>query len=109
VHQLDHAERVPARKVLWRGAATNLLNPKIILFYIAFLPQFVRPSLGHPTVQFLVFGITFVVLGLLADVAVALLGGRLSTLLLNRRSTQVAINRVAAAVFVGLAVRLVLA
>src|SRR3954454_22288001 len=63
VHRLDHAERVPARKVLWRGAATNLLNPKIILFYIAFLPQFVRPSLGHTTVQFLVLGITFVVLG----------------------------------------------
>ncbi|MFL6161840.1 MAG: LysE family translocator [Jatrophihabitantaceae bacterium] len=106
-HQPGQAERVPARKVLWRATATNLLNPKIILFYIAFLPQFVRPSLGHPTVQFLVLGVVFVILGLIADVTIAVLGGRLSAVLLNRRSTQAVINRIAATVFLGLAVRLV--
>ncbi|MEO6502925.1 MAG: LysE family translocator [Jatrophihabitantaceae bacterium] len=106
-HRLDPAERETGRKVLWRATVTNLLNPKIILFYIAFLPQFVRPSLGHTTLQFLVLGLIFVALGLLTDVVIAVLGGRVSSVLLDRSWAQVMINRVAGAVFVGLAVRLV--
>jgi threonine/homoserine/homoserine lactone efflux protein len=101
----EHA-RVPLSTVLWRAAVTNLLNPKIILFYVAFLPQFISPELGRTTLQFLVLGVIFVVMGLAADVIVALLGARVGEWLLWRRSARVTINRVAAVVFVGLAVRL---
>lgn len=104
--QIDRREPVPMRTILWRAAVTNLLNPKIILFYVAFLPQFVNPDIGHPTLQFLVLGVIFVAMGLLADFAVALLGGRVGNWLLWRRNARVTINRVAAVVFVGLAVRL---
>ncbi|MEV0682164.1 LysE family translocator, partial [Actinosynnema sp. NPDC050436] len=95
----------------WRtyrqGVVTNLLNPKVILFNVAFLPQFVRPDLGHVPLQFLVLGLTLVAIGLVVDGAVGLLSGRLGSVL--RRSARVArgMNVFSGTVFAGLAVRLV--
>ncbi|MFE6196888.1 LysE family translocator [Streptomyces sp. NPDC057838] len=95
------------RRAFWQGAITNLLNPKVILFNVAFLPQFVDPSLGHVQGQLLVLGVTLVVMGLLWDGGVGLASGRLSLLL--RRSARVNrwLNIVSGTVFTGLAVRLV--
>jgi threonine/homoserine/homoserine lactone efflux protein len=94
------------RRAFWQGAITNLLNPKVILFNIAFLPQFVNPGLGHVDGQFLVLGATITVMGLAVDGTVGLLSGRLSALL--RRSERVArgLNVFSGTVFTGLAVRL---
>ncbi|MFF3910933.1 LysE family translocator [Streptomyces sp. NPDC001848] len=94
------------RRAFWQGAVTNLLNPKVILFDIAFLPQFVNPHLGHVAGQFLVLGVTLTVMGLTVDGTVGLLSGRLSALL--RRSERVgrALNVFSGTVFAGLAVRL---
>jgi threonine/homoserine/homoserine lactone efflux protein len=94
------------RRAFWQGAVTNLLNPKVILFNVAFLPQFVDPSLGHVRGQFLLLGVTIVVMGFLWDGFVGLLSGRLAAVL--RRSARVnrALNLVSGTVFAGLAVRL---
>lgn len=95
------------RRAFWQGAMTNLLNPKVILFNVAFLPQFVDPSLGHVQGQLLLLGVTLVVMGFLWDGSIGLLAGRLSSFL--RRSARVNrwLNIVSGAVFTGLAVRLV--
>ncbi|GAA5212076.1 LysE family translocator [Streptomyces thinghirensis] len=97
------------RRAFWQGAITNLLNPKVILFNVAFLPQFVDPSLGHVPGQLLLLGGTLVVMGFLWDGFVGLLSGRLAGLL--RRSARVNrwLNIVSGTVFTGLAVRLVVA
>jgi threonine/homoserine/homoserine lactone efflux protein len=95
------------RRAFWQGAITNLLNPKVILFNVAFLPQFVDPSLGHVQGQLLLLGLTLVVMGFLWDGSVGLVSGRLSLFL--RRSARVNrwLNIVSGTVFTGLAVRLV--
>lgn len=62
----------------WRGAVTNLLNPKVILFNVSVLPQFVNPELGHAREQFLALGVTITLMGLLVDGSVGLLSGKLS-------------------------------
>lgn len=94
------------RRAFWQGAVTNLLNPKVILFNVAFLPQFVDPSLGHVRGQFLVLGATIVVMGFLWDGFVGLLSGRLAGLLRRSRRVNRALNIVSGTVFAGLAVRL---
>ncbi|MFE6282393.1 LysE family translocator [Streptomyces sp. NPDC057877] len=101
------AGRNGMRRAFWQGAITNLLNPKVILFNVAFLPQFVDPSLGHVPGQLMLLGATLVVMGFLWDGFVGLLAGRLSAVL--RRSARVNrwLNIVSGTVFTGLAVRLV--
>ncbi|GAA4391145.1 LysE family translocator [Actinomadura verrucosospora] len=93
-------------RAFWQGVVTNLLNPKVILFNIAFLPQFVNPSVGHPMVQLLVLGVTLVLLGLVVDACVGLLSGRLANLLRRSRRVARGLNIFSGTVFTGLAVRL---
>ncbi|MGW0824367.1 LysE family translocator [Streptomyces sp. NPDC002845] len=94
------------RRAFWQGAVTNLLNPKVILFNVAFLPQFVDPSLGHVPGQLLLLGVTLVVMGFLWDGTVGLLSGRLSLVLRRSRRVTRALNVFTGTVFTGLAVRL---
>jgi threonine/homoserine/homoserine lactone efflux protein len=63
----------------WRdGAIVNILNPKIIVFFFAFLPPFVRPEHGHPLLQLLIFGLLFNIGGTLINFAVAASAARLA-------------------------------
>ncbi|MFF4384794.1 LysE family translocator [Kitasatospora sp. NPDC001547] len=100
----------PSRwRAFGQGMLTNLLNPKVILFNIAFLPQFVRPAMGHVPVQFLLLGLTMVLIGLAVDTSVGLLAGRLAALLRRSARTARALNVLSGTIFGGLAVRLVAA
>lgn len=95
-------------KMFGQAVLTNVLNPKIVLFYLAFLPQFVRPSAGRPALQLLILGLVFTAVGLLVDSAVALLAGRIRGLLQRRGGSQVWMGRVSGAVLAGLAARVAL-
>jgi threonine/homoserine/homoserine lactone efflux protein len=91
------------RRVFGRALLTNLLNPKVILFNAAFLPQFVDPARGHVGLQFAILGACFVAIDFAIDGPVGLLAGRFGRWLTQRRSTTRAVNVFAGAVFVGLA------
>ncbi|MEU5595517.1 LysE family translocator [Streptomyces sp. NPDC020298] len=97
------------RRAFWRGAVTNLLNPKVILFNVSFLPQFVDPGLGHVREQFLLLGVTITVMGLVVDGSVGLLSGKLAGLLRRSRRVARGLDLFSGTVFAGLAVRLVAA
>lgn len=100
---------VPLPVVFQRAAVTNLFNPKILLFYLAFLPQFVEPSAGWPALQLLILGLTFVVLGLLVDSLIGLLSGRIGEWLCTRHRSGAWLHRFAGVVFLGLAARVAIA
>ena len=96
-------------RVYWQGLATNLLNPKIVVFYLAFLPQFVSPDLGHAPLQLLLLGMSHWLMGLPYLCAVALASGAMAGWLRRSSGIPRALDGVAGLVFVGLALRLVFA
>jgi threonine/homoserine/homoserine lactone efflux protein len=97
-----------ARQTYLRGVLMNISNPKVALFFLAFLPQFVEPKGGAVALQILQLGGVFMLATLLTFGAVALLAGRFGQLLQDSPRAQVRLNRLASLVFVGLALKLVL-
>jgi threonine/homoserine/homoserine lactone efflux protein len=96
------------RRTFWMAMLTNLANPKVILFYLAFVPQFLDPHAGWPvTVQFLVLGLILIVIGFVVDACTGFASGTLSEKLRRHPSVRSWLDRVSAAVFGALAVRLV--
>jgi threonine/homoserine/homoserine lactone efflux protein len=91
-----------------QGVVTDLLNPKVALFFISFLPQFVDPSAGSPTLQILFFGLLFHVTGVPVNLMVALAGGRLATFLARRPRWARIQNWISGTVLVALGLRLAL-
>ena len=101
--ELAEAERIAPVRLYLRGIVMNLLNPKVMLFFLAFVPRFVRPERGRVTRQFLVLGALFIVATLLVFGAVALLGGGISRLLERWPRSYMVLQYVSAFVMLGIA------
>jgi threonine/homoserine/homoserine lactone efflux protein len=101
----------PARSVsaiVLQGCATNILNPKVALFFLAFLPQFVRPDGWPPAVQIVALGLLFNASGTIVNVAVALAASRATGWLRTNQMTATWLQRTTGIVFLGLGMRLAL-
>ena len=89
-----------------RGIIMNVTNPKVSIFFLAFLPQFADPSRGSLTLQLLMLGGVFIVSTIIVFGSIALLAGAIGQWLNRSPRTQVVMNRLAGMVFVGLALKL---
>ena len=93
-------------RMVGRGVVMNLTNPKVLVFFLAFLPQFADPARGSVALQLMVLGVVFMLATLLVFGAIACFSGGFGALLQRSARAQTVLNRVAGLVFLGLAVRL---
>jgi threonine/homoserine/homoserine lactone efflux protein len=96
----------PLKKLYLRGIIMNITNPKVSIFFLAFLPQFTDPQLGPVSLQMLLLGGLFIVATFLVFGIIALLAGSLGQLLFRSEKIQKVMNKGTALIFVGLALRL---
>lgn len=94
------------RRMGARGMLMSLTNPKVLIFFLAFLPQFADPARGSLAPQIMVLGGVFMLAAFLVFGAMACFSGAFGRLLQKSASGQRWLNRVTALVFVGLALRL---
>jgi len=103
------AQAGTAARVAFRGGVvTNVLNPKVALFFLAFLPQFIDPASARKVEAFLVLGATFITTGVAWCLVIAVGAARFRNLLMRRPDAGTLLGRTAGAVFVALGLRLAL-
>lgn len=99
---------VSAPRAFRQAILAEVLNPKTALFFLAFLPQFVRPESGWVALQLSILGIVYVVLGLVSTVAYAVGAGRLGDFLRRHPTVLKWQGKVVGGIFCALGVRLAL-
>lgn len=96
-----------ARKLYARGIIMNVTNPKVAIFFMAFLPQFADPARGSLTMQIIIFGALFMLATLLVFGSVAWGAAIIGAWLKTSERAQLILNWLAGTVFAALAIRLV--
>jgi threonine/homoserine/homoserine lactone efflux protein len=89
-----------------QGVISNILNPKVALFFLALMPQFIDAGSTHKVGAFLALGFTFVTMGLVWCVVLAIGAASLRSAILRRPSMATILNRVAGAMFIALGLKL---
>jgi threonine/homoserine/homoserine lactone efflux protein len=102
----DTSPPMTAAQTYGRGVLMNLTNPKVAIFFLAFLPQFADPAQGNMALQISMLGGVFILAALLTFSTIAWFAAGFGQVFKQSLRAQRVLNRVASVVFVGLALRL---
>jgi threonine/homoserine/homoserine lactone efflux protein len=103
------ADRLSSAVLYRRGIIMNITNPKVSIFFLAFLPQFTDPTKGPLSAQLLLLGGVFIIATIIVFGAISILAGVFGEQFRQSAFAQKVLNRAAAGIFAGLALKLALA
>ena len=107
VHVVDHlVQKIEIGRILlfWQGFLSDALNPKVALFFLALLPQFLPAGSAHHLADLLLLGITCIVIGLAFNLCLALASARVTSGLRRQPRAAGWLQRGMGAIFVGIGV-----
>lgn len=107
-HISSQEQQLSYKKLFWQGVVTNVLNPKVALFFLAFLPQFIDMKSTDIHWQILFLGTWFNVSGTLVNIAVSLLFGKIAKWLSNSPRFVLWQERITGAVLIALGIKVAL-
>ena len=91
-----------------QGALVDILNPKVAVFFMAFLPQFVRPELGHTTAQIIILGMLVIAVAVVVEFVFVMAAARTTRFFRKNRRASGWLDRLLGSVLIGLGLRLAL-
>ncbi|MGJ4967446.1 MULTISPECIES: LysE family translocator [unclassified Bradyrhizobium] len=97
---------VTLRQAFWQGALTNILNPKVAMFFLAFLPQFVAAEAPHKAIAFLLLGTIFIVNSTIWCLGVAVVAARAARRVRDSSAALLWLNRTIGGLLIYLGVRI---
>ena len=104
--QVEIPKPINKLSIFWQGFLCDVLNPKVAIFYLAFLPQFVDIERGNTTLQLLILGVTVNMVGLMVDVIAVFFSAYIAKRLGDNQEFKRWFNRAVGVLFIGLGVRL---
>ncbi|GGD25763.1 LysE family translocator [Hyunsoonleella pacifica] len=101
-------EKINYRKIYLSGILTNVLNPKVALFFLAFLPQFINPDYSQSFLPFLFLGLTFVTTGTIWCLTLAVFSSKLSNTIRKNYMIKKWLDKTTGGIFIALGIKLAL-
>lgn len=106
---LTDSTHITPQNIYFQGLLTNVLNPKVALFFLSFLPQFIVPSNTYGLLPFLCLGATFLITGTMWCLLLVLFSSRVTTYLRENEKAAFITNKVCGTIYLGLGVKLLTA
>jgi len=98
--------QIDLKKIYRQGVFTNVLNPKVALFFLAFLPQFINPDYATGTLPFMILGVTFMITGTLWCLFLAYAASLITKTLRENDKFGMIMQKISGLIFIGLGIRL---
>ena len=99
-------ENLSLARLYKRGIIMNITNPKVSIFFLAFLPQFTNPTTGSVTLQIFALGAIFMLCAFVVFSSIALVAGKLGNWFNRSKNAENILNKMAGTIFAGLALKL---
>lgn len=104
--QFKETKSMSIKKIYTQGLLTNVTNPKVALFFISFLPQFISGDNSYGPLPFIILGLTFVVMGTVWCLVVAIFASFATKKLRNNPKVEFILNKITGVIFIGLGIKL---